>query len=177
VREFSQILQGYLPNIEINKVSVNIPELQGEPEEIAKLKLMEALKQSKGPLLVEDTSLCFNALKGLPGPYIKDFLEKLGHDGLNKLIENQEDKSAYAQCIFGLGKNKSNFKIFVGKTNGKIVPKRGEGNFGWDKVFQPDGHDQTYAEMSSEEKNKISHRYKAIDELVKFLKENPNYLN
>ena len=50
--------------------------------------------------MVEDTSLCFKAYQGLPGPYIKWFLAKLGHDGLNKMLHGFEDKSAYAQCIF-----------------------------------------------------------------------------
>jgi hypothetical protein len=50
--------------------------------------------------MVEDTSLCFNAMGGLPGPYIKWFLKKLGHDGLNRMLAGFEDKTAYAQCIF-----------------------------------------------------------------------------
>lgn len=50
--------------------------------------------------MVEDTSLCFNACGGLPGPYIKWFLAKLGHDGLNRMLVGFEDKTAYAQCIF-----------------------------------------------------------------------------
>jgi inosine/xanthosine triphosphate pyrophosphatase family protein len=53
-----------------------------------------------GPVLVEDTSLCFNAYQGLPGPYIKWFLEKMGHSGLNKMLDSFEDRSAYAMCIF-----------------------------------------------------------------------------
>jgi inosine triphosphate pyrophosphatase len=50
--------------------------------------------------MVEDTCLCFNALQGLPGPYIKWFLGKLGHDGLNRMLHGFEDKTAYAQCTF-----------------------------------------------------------------------------
>ena len=50
--------------------------------------------------MVEDTSLCFNAYGGLPGPYIKWFLKNLGHEGLNTMLAGFEDKSAYAQCIF-----------------------------------------------------------------------------
>lgn len=56
--------------------------------------------QVGGAVMVEDTSLCFNAMGGLPGPYIKWFLAKLGHDGLNKMLAGFEDKSAYAQCVF-----------------------------------------------------------------------------
>ena len=58
-----------------------------------------AFKQMKRPLIVEDTSLCYNALKGLPGPYIKWFLKKLKPEGLFKLLHGFEDKTAYSQCI------------------------------------------------------------------------------
>ncbi|CAF4242594.1 unnamed protein product, partial [Rotaria magnacalcarata] len=61
------------------------PEYQGEAEDITKEKATFAAQRINGPVLVEDTSLCFNALHGLPGPYIKWFLDKLGHDGLNKM--------------------------------------------------------------------------------------------
>ena len=51
-------------------------------------------------VMVEDTCLCFNAMHGLPGPYCKWFLQKLGHDGLNRMLVGFDDKSAYAQCTF-----------------------------------------------------------------------------
>ena len=168
-------MKGYLPDIEIRQNKVEIVELQGEPDEIAKLKLQFALEKSKGPLLIEDTSLCFNAFKGLPGPYIKDFLKKLGCDGLVKMVSNQSDKTAYAQTILGIAKNKKNVKLFKGITNGEIVAPRGTENFGWDPIFQVQGMDKTYSELGPE-KNKVSHRYKAIDEMVKFLKENPDFI-
>lgn len=126
--------------------------------------------------MVEDTSLCYNALEGLPGPYIKAFLTKLGTKGLHKLISGYDDHSAYAQCIFGLAKNqKDTPMIFVGRTEGQIVEPRGPNNFGWDPVFQPKDKAQTYAEMDKEEKNKLSHRYKSLRKLLDWLKENPEY--
>jgi inosine triphosphate pyrophosphatase len=128
-------------------------------------------------LIVEDTSLCFSALKGLPGPYIKSFLTKLGPNGLFKMISSYDDHSGYAMCIMGLGKsNDEELKIFVGKTLGNIVEPRGPNNFGWDPVFQPDGFDKTYAELDSSVKNTISHRYKALNGLLEFLESNPDYL-
>ncbi|TQD94452.1 hypothetical protein C1H46_019942 [Malus baccata] len=51
---------------------------------------------------------------------------------------------------------------FVDEFQGRIVPARGPTDFGWDPVFQPDGYEQTYAEMPKEEKNKISHRFRAL---------------
>ena len=85
---------------EIVSKKIDLPELQGEPEEISVQKCELAAKEVGGPVMVEDTSLCFNALGGLPGPYIKWFLEKTGHEGLNNLLAAYDDKSAYAQTIF-----------------------------------------------------------------------------
>ena len=80
-----------------------------------------------------------------------------------------EDKSAYALCIFAYGEPGKEVKLFTGKTNGKIVDPRGPRNFGWDPCFQPDSFEMTYAEMPKEIKNTISHRFKSILELQKFL--------
>ncbi|PWZ18511.1 Inosine triphosphate pyrophosphatase [Zea mays] len=82
---------------------------------------------------------------------------------LNNLLKAYEDKSAFAICIFSLALGPGEEPItFVGKTAGKIVPARGPNNFGWDPVFQPDGFEQTYAEMPKSVKNEISHRGKAL---------------
>nr|XP_016509730.1 PREDICTED: inosine triphosphate pyrophosphatase-like [Nicotiana tabacum] len=68
-------------SIPFQSLKLDLPELQGEPEDISKEKARIAAKEVNGPVLVEDTCLCFNALKGLPGPYIKWFLQKIGHEG------------------------------------------------------------------------------------------------
>ncbi|ONK70956.1 uncharacterized protein A4U43_C04F3240 [Asparagus officinalis] len=150
-------------SIPFKSLKLELPELQGEPEEISKEKARLAAIEVNGPVLVEDTCLCFNALNGLPGPYIKWFLQKTGHEGLNNLLAAYEDKSAYAMCVFSLALGPSVEPMaFVGKTQGKIVPARGPTDFGWDPIFQPDGYELTYAEMPKEEKNKISHRSRAL---------------
>ncbi|KAF7837353.1 inosine triphosphate pyrophosphatase [Senna tora] len=158
-------------SIPFQSLKLDLPELQGEPEEISKEKARLAAAQVNGPVLVEDTCLCFNALKGLPGRYdililnvVKWFLQKIGHEGLNNLLMAYDDKSAYALCAFSFAAGPDYEPIaFIGKTLGKIVPARGPNDFGWDPIFQPDGFEQTYAEMAKEEKNKISHRFKALD--------------
>jgi inosine triphosphate pyrophosphatase len=156
-------------SFQLDNAKIDLPELQGEPEEVAIEKAKLAAKELNGPVLIEDTSLCFNALGGLPGVYIKWFFEKIGNDGLYKMLEGFEDKTAYAQCIFtyceGLGKEPI---TFVGRCNGKIVTPRGPEGFGWDPVFQPDGYDKTFAELDKEIKNKISHRYKSLLKVIKY---------
>lgn len=172
--EVEQIIKNILPNIKVEAVKVDdIPELQGEPEEIAKEKLKHVRKFIKdGIIMVEDTSLCFNSYKGLPGPYIKDFLNKIGLDGLTKMASALGDNTAYAQCIFALSENVTDEpKLFIGRTSGKIVDRRGPNSFGWDPIFEPDeGNNRTYSELPKEEKNKISHRYKSLNALADYYK-------
>ena len=118
-----------------------------------------------GPALVEDTSLCFNAMGGLPGVYIKWFLQKLGHEGLDRMLDGFEDRSAYAQCIFAFAEAPgAQPLLFVGRTPGSIVRQRGPADFGWDPVFEPEGGaGRTYAEMDKAAKNALSHRFRALD--------------
>jgi inosine triphosphate pyrophosphatase len=65
-------------------------------------------------------------------------------------------------------------ELFVGITEGKIVPARGPFNFGWDPIFEPEGYDKTYAELDRDTKNKISHRYKASELFIKYLESKQN---
>ena len=126
-----------------------------------------------GPVICEDTCLCFNALGGLPGPYIKWFLDKCGHAGLNGMLDGFADKSAYAQCVFGYCAGPGEeVVVFDGRTHGTIVPARGPTDFGWDPVFAPDdavANGQTYAQMDKAAKNGISHRFRALEKLRAFL--------
>ena len=163
--------------ITIKAYKIDLPELQGEPEYIAVEKCRLASLEIDEPVLVEDTSLCFNALGGLPGPYIKWFLDKIGLDGLNKLLLGYEDKSAYAQTIFAYteGKDKP-IHLFIGRIDGKIVSERGKLGFGWDAVFQPifdenNNYEQTFGEMEESKKNNISHRYLALQKFKKYFED------
>jgi len=156
---------------QLKPYKLDLPELQGEPEYIATVKCRFAAEYIDEPVLIEDTSLCFNALGGLPGPYIKWFLDKTGLDGLNKLLIGYEDKTAYAQTIFAYteGANKP-VKLFIGKLNGTIVPARGTLGFGWDPIFQPDNEydNQTFGEMEQYKKNLMSHRYLALQKVKEY---------
>lgn len=160
---------------EITNRKIDLPELQGDdPIEIAKEKCSLAASEVNGPVLTEDTSLCFNSLNGMPGPYIKWFLEKCGHDGLNSMLDGFDDKSAYAQTVmtFTTGPGQP-IESFDGRTDGCIVPPRGSLEFGWDPVFEPlEGEGKTYAEMKKEEKNSISHRARSMAKLQSYLHAN-----
>jgi inosine triphosphate pyrophosphatase len=156
---------------DLDNAKLDLPELQGDVMTIAKEKCKLAAQQVNGPVMTEDTSLCFDALNGLPGPYIKWFLESCGHDGLNLMLHGFETKAGYAQTVVALcmGPDKEPV-VFDGQTRGVIVPPRGSLDFGWDPIFEPDeGGGKTYAEMRKEEKDAISHRSRAFAKLREYL--------
>ncbi|CAG8973806.1 hypothetical protein HYALB_00006351 [Hymenoscyphus albidus] len=156
--------------VDLQSQALDLIEIQGTIEEISLDKCRRAAEAIKGPVLVEDTCLCFNALNELPGPYIKWFLQSLGHDGLNAMLAGFPDKSAQAVCTFAYSEGPGHEPIiFQGRTDGKIVPARGPANFGWDPIFEYES--QTYAEMDKVAKNKISHRFRALEKLKAWLEE------
>lgn len=176
LEEIKQILsKGQDIPFEVTNQKIDLPELQGDTIEIAKEKCRLAAQSVNGPVFTEDTSLCFNTLNGLPGPYIKWFLEQCGHDGLNRMLDGFDDRSAYAQTIVAYteGPHKE-IHVFDGRTNGRIVPARGPLDFGWDPVFEPDeGDGMTYAEMPKDFKNSISHRSRSFEKFREFLISTP----
>ncbi|KAL1664479.1 inosine triphosphate pyrophosphatase-like protein [Schizophyllum commune] len=170
LKEVQAILSAGPHPVEITSQSVDIPELQGTTQEVAIDKCKRAAEALNGPCITEDTALCFEAMNGLPGPYIKHFLAALGPAGLNTMLEGFPTKAAWALCTFAYSAGPGSEPIlFEGRTDGKVVQARGPQNFGWDCCFEPDGYDMTYAEMPKDEKNKISHRYRALEKLRAYL--------
>ncbi|KAK8781190.1 hypothetical protein V5799_017469 [Amblyomma americanum] len=86
------------------------------------------------------------------------------------MLAGFDDKRAEAVCTLALSTGADGpVRLFHGRTRGTVVAPRGSNNFGWDACFQPEGHERTYAEMSADEKNAISHRHRAVRALREFL--------
>ena len=121
LEEFLSIIVGspLEERYDITNTSADLDELQGTSDFIASRKAAEATKHCSTAVLIEDVSLSFTAYKGLPGPYIKDFLANVGREGLWKMLGGFEDKSAVARCTFafcaGPGQE---VKLFVGECHG-----------------------------------------------------------
>ena len=156
--------------------AMDLPEIQSlELDEIIMEKLAAAAALMMGErvaLIVEDTGLWIGDT-GLPGPLIKHFNETIGRDGLVKFSKAFGSDNGRAECHVGLLlPNGRQPKFFAGTVKGTIVDPRGESDFGFDPVFVPEGHERTFAEMTTEEKNAISHRRKALEKVHAFLQEN-----
>jgi len=111
-------------------------------------------------------------LPGLPGPLIKWFLQTIGRKGIYEICKKFDNYKARGLTIIGYRDEKGEKKFFKGEVKGKVVLDRGfEGGtrngFGWDPVFVPDGEGRTFAEMSREQKNEISMRRKAFEQLAR----------
>ena len=143
-------------------------------EENAKIKSNYGYKKLKLPCFADDSGICISALNNSPGIKSKRFLEK--NNNKKKIFKTIIDKAkelsdfqAYFQTSISLTFNNESI-FFRGIVKGKISPEpRGKYGFHYDPIFIPKGSKKTYAEMTMEEKNKISHRARAIKKLKKFL--------
>lgn len=161
-------IKSVLPNIE--HLDMELPEIQEiDSKKIIEAKLKEALNHKKGEFIVEDTGLYLECLKGLPGPLIKWFLKTTGNDGLAQISEKLGNNRAEAKTIIGYAKNHEEIYFFEGSVSGKIVHPRGKSDFGWDPIFQPDGHSKTFAEMEEKERQSLKMRRDAANKLKGFL--------
>ena len=155
---------------ELKQLDIDLPEIQSlDPQEIVSCKLQAASKKfPHKKIIVEDTSLVFHAWNGLPGPLIKWYLQTVGGIGICKMLEWFANKKASAICTIGYAYGDI-IEFFQGVTTGNVVEPSTESDFGRDALFQPDGYEKTYAHMSKEEKNTVSHRGKALQLLQDYI--------
>lgn len=140
----------------------------------AALKAEAAANVSGRPALADDSGLSVAALGGAPGIFSarwagpeKEFFSamKRVHDGI---LQAGGPADAAFVCVLALAEPGEKTRFWEGRVEGTIVwPPRGDGGFGYDPVFVPDGHDRTFAEMTLDEKQALSHRGRALDAMVK----------
>lgn len=122
----------------------------------------------------DDTCLEIDALNGAPGVYSARYAGPKCDSDANmekvlKELQGQTDRSARFRTVLALILNGEEF-LFDGVVEGDIIEERtGDDGFGYDPIFKPNGYDQTFAQMSIDEKNQISHRGRALRKLVDFL--------
>lgn len=153
-----------------------IPEPFHTFEENALTKAQTIYQFCEKNVFADDSGICANALNGEPGVFSARFAGLPSDDekNLQKLLaelKHKDDHSAYYKAVICLIWNGEPY-FFEGVCNGTIIEeKRGDGGFGYDPIFVPDGYEQTFAELPLDIKNTISHRGKAVRAMVAFLKE------
>jgi len=172
--EVRRVLAEY--KIAVGMLRVKAPEIQSESlEEIAKASVTEAFKRCNLPVIVEDAGLFIEALNGFPGPYAAYVYRTIGNRGLLRLMENFQSRKAEFQSVVAYCSSEFESPIcFKGEAIGEITKEERKGehksSFGFDPIFKPANSAKTFAEMSLPEKNKCSHRAKALHKFAKWYK-------
>jgi XTP/dITP diphosphohydrolase len=172
-REFSEIL-GHEFVVRDLAVEPDAPEIEETGLTFAENAILKAVAISQrfaGLVVGDDSGLEVDALDGAPGVYSARYAGPGAKDGDNialllselRKVSVERPYSARFRCVLTLAREGKLLEIFEGAVEGAIVePPRGTGGFGYDPVFQPTGFAQTFGEIASKEKNRISHRANAI---------------
>ena len=132
-----------------------------ELEEVVKKGMEELRAKGLKDFIIDDSGMFVHALKGFPGVYSAYGQKTIGNSGILKLMENVDDRSATFKCCIGCDIDGKTIMV-TGKCDGFILhEERGTGGFGYDPIFSPDGR-RSFAEISVEEKNTMSHRGNAV---------------
>jgi len=169
IKEFIDIFE----KTHFNPVKTNIdyPEIQASSlEEVVDFGLSWLQGKIKPPFVIDDAGAFIDNLHGFPGVYSRYVYDTIGLEGVLKQMENVDERKCTFRCVLGLMTENGEKHKFVGECKGVLIDEqRGDGGFGYDPIFIPEGLDKTFAELPPEEKNSISHRGIAMRKLIDFL--------
>ena len=183
VEEYRKLLDGQ--NVELKSL-LDYPAFPGVAEdgktfaENAGIKALAACKYCDVPAFADDSGLEVEALDGRPGVYSSRYAdsdpERIAK--LLKELEGKDNRRARFVCAISIAFNGEIIETFEGAVKGTItLAPRGNGGFGYDPVFQPDGYEQTFGELPQEVKNKISHRANAFKKAMDFVEDEMSVLD
>ena len=157
----------------VEQKEIPYPELQAmKLEDVASFGIKWILEEKKvdDKIMIEDAGLFIRALNDFPGANSAQVFKSIGLDGILGLMEDEKDRQAHFESCIAYHDRDSGLSIFKGKVDGKIArEQKGDRGFGYDPIFVPKGESKTFAEMSTEEKNKLSHRAKSLKKLAEQL--------
>ena len=164
LEEICAILGDKIDILSLNDINchADIPETADTLEGNARLKAEYIYNHYGIDCFADDTGLEVEALNGAPGIYSARYADGAGHDSeanMRKLLSELKGKA----------NRKAQFRTAICLIEGGEEHRRGTAGFGYDPVFQPEGYTEAFAEMGNEEKNKISHRARAVQKLVEYL--------
>lgn len=153
----------------VDHVKLDLDEIQSlDLKEIVEHKVRQAYEKIGKPVIVEDVSLEFEALGGLPGAFIKFFVEKVPFETICSMIDGKT-RNARACCVFGYFDGKD-LELFEGSLDGQIADTpSGENGYGWDKIFIPQGYEVTRASLNETDDQKTYLQIKPFAKLKSFL--------
>lgn len=178
IKEIQQLLPNAIELLSLEAIGCQeeIPETADTIEGNAILKANYVTQKYGYDCFADDTGLEVEALNGAPGVYSARYagMQRNAEDNMNLLLENlknQDNRTAQFKTVIALNINGKQ-QLFTGIAKGKItLEKSGNQGFGYDPVFQPEGYQETFADLDLEIKNQISHRGKATQLLISYLTE------
>jgi len=167
LKELRPLFKRY--NVEFITTPIQKHEIRSESiEEIARVAAKVAHETLQRPVVVDDTGFFVDSLNGFPGSYAAIVLKSIGYEGILKLMTDKMERTSRFKTAVGFCDGER-LEVFSGDMLGKVAHKpAGEGGFGYDPIFVPEGFDKTYAELSLDEKIRISHRTRAFEEFLKW---------
>ena len=177
IQEVQQLLPENIEIISLESIGCfeDIPETADTIEENAVMKANYVTQKYGYDCFADDTGLEVEALNGEPGVYSARYAgeQRDANDNMNKLLlnlKNTSNREAHFKTVIALNLNGKQH-LFTGIAKGEItLEKAGNQGFGYDPIFRPEGFSDTFAQISMQEKGRISHRGKAIQLLIDFLK-------
>lgn len=181
IKEFQEMLKPFSVKVVPYKTLIKDENFEIEEtgktfEENAKLKAETICEKTGLPTFADDSGFCVKSLNDFPGLYSARFANEVGgYDKAFEEIKNRlNGKCSEAQfvCVIAFARKGEKTLTFKGICNGfTVFPPRGENGFGYDSIFVPNSYGLTFAEMTDEEKNSISHRFVATSKFLKFMEE------
>lgn len=153
----------------VDHVKLDLDEIQSlDLIEIVEHKVRQAYEKIQKPVIVEDVALEFEALGGLPGPFIKFFIDQMPLETLCSLVDGKSRK-ATARCVFGYYDG-ADMELFKSNLSGKIAQApSGERGYGWDQIFIPNGYSVTRASLGEADDQKTYLQIKPFAKLKEYL--------
>ena len=175
IKEIKEILGDFFDVVSLREAGMESdPEETGATfEENARIKAVAGMKASGMPCIADDSGLEVFALDGLPGVMSARYAGGHGDDSANnekllRELENASDRSARYVCVICMAFPNGHEIVARGECRGTILKEaRGEGGFGYDPLFFFPQFGKTFAEITAEEKNEVSHRKAALKEFEK----------
>lgn len=176
LKEIQQLVPPYIKLVSLDMIgcTTDIPETAITLEGNAKIKADFITNTYQLPCFADDTGLIVDSLNGEPGVYSARYAgpENDSNANMDKLLANLSDKKnrgAYFNTVIALNLT-GKTHIFDGRIDGKIIEtKKGNNGFGYDPIFQPNGYEETFAQLPLSIKNEISHRALAFKKLITYL--------
>jgi len=180
ITEIKQILAPFGITVK-TAADMDLPDVEETGTTFAENSLLKSQTIAKAtglPCLADDSGLCVDALNGAPGVFSARYAPNRDFDkGMDKLLaemaqSKNKSRDAHFCCVISLSYPNGEYHLFEGRVDGKIAMQKmfGADGFGYDPLFVPNGYDCSFAQMAKVEKNKISHRGRAMQKLLEYIK-------